>query len=87
MNPELEKMAAVQDDSLLLSEFFEWMSSKGYFIAEYRENTRLLIPENELFAVDKKPDEIIADFFGIDLKKAEAEKRQLLKEIRQANKK
>ena len=64
--PELDKMLVVKDKSLILSGFLDWLQEQHYVLAQY--------DGDELIPVFKDPERLLADFFGIDLKKAEKER-------------
>jgi hypothetical protein len=72
-------MAAVQERSQEIGEFLEWLSSKGITLC------RLGVPDwerNCYFPIRESTEQLLAAYFEIDLDKAEAEKRALLKELR-----
>lgn len=87
MKTELEKMNDVHERSQAIGEFFEWLlSSKNYSIArcltdEEEENGEL--PEYALMPVHINMEELLAEFFEIDLIKAEKERSELLEQIRE----
>jgi hypothetical protein len=72
--PELDKMKEAQPISQHLSGFLDWLDEKGYTIAEkcgdYLAQRR------------GSKEELLAAFFGIDLKKVEQERRAILDAIR-----
>ena len=72
--PELDKMLVVKDKSLILSGFLDWLQEQHYVLAQY--------DGDELIPVFKDPEHLLADFFGIDLKKAEKERVALLESLR-----
>jgi hypothetical protein len=78
--PELDKMLAVKDQSNALGEFLEWMGSKGLWICRSatKEDD---ITEGTLLPVYKSTEVMLAEYFGIDLNKAEKEKRAVLEEL------
>jgi hypothetical protein len=76
--PELAKeVEAKAAGSQKIGEFLEWLQEQGIILAQYHEGTDSLHvatrPRGKL--------EFIAEFFGIDSKKAEAERQQLLAEF------
>lgn len=80
--PECEKLSAVRDKSDLLSSFLDFMRDEGITLAKWSENG---IDEDRagpfLYSVcggDNEKNELLAKFFGIDMKKVEAERRALL---------
>lgn len=73
--PELDKMLAVKDQSQTIGEFLDWLTEvKGYVLAEYDENDRLYPKYSSI-------ETLLAEFFGIDLKKIEEERRAILKSL------
>ncbi|MDA4133857.1 MAG: hypothetical protein OK454_12150 [Thaumarchaeota archaeon] len=72
--PEHEKLKGVQEESQAIGEFLDL---GPYTLCEHY--TIHWIP------VRKSIPEILADYFEIDLKKIEAEKRAMLDEMRAAN--
>ena len=88
--PELDKRKReVLDPGLntVVQDFYDWLTQeKGYVLARY-------VPEEERFegdgiygeqpvAVHLDPEQMMAEFFGIDLDKIEAERRALLDHLR-----
>lgn len=97
--PELDKMGLVQDKSQAIGEFLEWLqNTKGYTLAEYRhvnvdgedidddeyEESRRQY-EDRLFPVRRQIEQLLAEYFEIDLDKVEAEKRTILDALRRAS--
>lgn len=81
---ELQKMNEVKDKSQLIGEFLDWlMNEKGCVIAEYSDSEiyvyKPLIP-NRLSI-----EQLLAEYFDIDLEKAERERVELLERFRKAN--
>lgn len=81
--PEHEKLAKIADKSQTMGEWVEWLQGKGYVLAEYGTGE----PGDDrsphrLYAVHSNPSELLAEFFDIDRDKIEAEKRQMLEEMR-----
>lgn len=75
--PELDKIQAVKEESQVIGLFLE---NSGYVLAEYVK------PEGytreELVPVGKSINQILADYFEIDLSKVEEERMALLEELR-----
>lgn len=91
--PEHEKLAKVKDESQAIGEFLE---NCGYTLCEImydapwngpggltREPTR--DGGGAFYAVSKGTNRILADYYGIDLDRLEAEKRQMLDKLREAS--
>jgi hypothetical protein len=87
---ELGKMMAVQEDSQTIGEFLEWAEQNGYHFTKTvkvkAEGYSLI--RDETYEYDReielpvKIEEALAHFFGIDLKKVDAERRAVLDEVR-----
>ncbi len=80
--PECDKMIAVKDKSEILSGFVDWLSENGYAICtlEIVEG----FPRDQWISIRKSFEVLFAEYFGIDLHKAEQEKQALLKAIRES---
>ena len=80
---ELEKISTVKEKSQAIGEFLEWARSEGFFLASWQHFGN---PEPEgydrLVGSNKTTNQWLAEFFEIDLKKAEEERQALLDEIR-----
>lgn len=76
--PEHVKLEAVKQYSQVVGEFLEWMSTKGYFFGQFDES-------GHGYPVFKPHQELLAEFFDIDLDKIEEERRRMLDKIRQDN--
>jgi len=74
--PEHDKLSAVADKTQAIGEFFEWLESKGIFLARYVEGSNY--PRHVHGFRD-----LLAEWAGIDENKLEAEKRQMLANLRQ----
>jgi len=77
--PEHDKLHAVKDKSQLCGEFLEWLQGK-YVFAEYC--TTDPEHEGELWPARVSVEKLLAEFFNINTKKLEDEKRQILEECR-----
>ena len=75
--PEHEKMRAVKNESQTIGEFLEWLSEQGILLAKYDGET--------LFVSYYRIEELLAEYFGIDLNKINNEKDQMLQELRKLN--
>jgi hypothetical protein len=71
--PELEKIKAASQDSQAQGEFLEWLTAR-YFLAELDSNDRLQ-------PIHVSNEKLLAEFHGIDLAKAEAERRAILESL------
>lgn len=78
--PECSKAVAVQDQSQAIGAFLEWLFDKGLQLARVEDAYG---PDHgELVPVYKTITEVLAEYFEIDLKKMETEKRAMLAELR-----
>ena len=96
---EIEKLEVIQDKSQIIGEFLEWLQiEKKYIICE-KSSGKTIIPVDPqkkctsdniadviysvnwpvIFDIDK----VLAEFFNIDLKKVEEEKKKILKKHRE----
>jgi hypothetical protein len=81
--PECDKLASVADKSQVIGEFIDWLlGEKQYILAKWGtgEVEDMLLPRNP------SVQGLLAEFFGIDLKKVEVERRALLDAIRERGK-
>lgn len=70
--PECEKMSAVSDKSQVCGEFLEWLNAeKDLHLGSYTS-------EGLMRGVNVKTEALLAEFFEIDLKKVEAERRAMI---------
>jgi hypothetical protein len=76
--PELDKQRAIIDSGAAetVGEFVDWLASAGYLIGRYEPmdgyRDRVLVP------LRLSPEQLLAQHFGIDLDKIEAERRAIL---------
>jgi len=70
--PESEKLAAVAPFSQKIGEFIEWLSEKDMLIGKWCNNGIRV----DVARFNKQ--ELLAEFFEIDLKKVEKEREQML---------
>jgi hypothetical protein len=76
--PEHDKLSAVAEQTQAIGEFIEFVEAKGIFLARYEDG------HNFPCEVHGWRD-LLAEWAGIDQRKLEAEKRQMLASIRTAN--
>ncbi len=75
---EHQKLKANRELHSDISEFCEWLESNGYEICRLRDT------QTNLTAIQYdtvRPDKIISEFLGIDPKRLEAEKQQMITEM------
>jgi len=82
---ECEKLYAVNDESQKLGEFLDWLKRK-YYLCEFFEDYIPELDENYspagYYPIRKSINQILAEYFKIDLGKIEKERRQILDELR-----
>lgn len=78
--PELDKISANRGDSQTIGEFLEWATTEGgfNFTKTFESGEMNLFGEKLTRDVPVRIEDALADFFGVDLKKAEEERRTLL---------
>lgn len=79
--PEHEKLSAVADKSQVIGDFLLDREEGGVVLAAYSPELDEYLPLPLVAPVEY----VLADYFGIDLAKIEAEKRAMLAAIREAN--
>lgn len=76
--PEHEKLGKINTKSQAIGEFMEWLQTeKGVRLAHYPETK-----PDELWPWHVPTEKLLAEFFGIDLKKLEEEKQDMLDKFR-----
>jgi len=73
--PECERLSEAAPRSQLIGEFLEWLDEQGIVLAAYGKNRTWPDP-----ILDSR-ESILARFFGIDLKKVEKERMDILKSL------
>lgn len=71
--PECEKMKAVEKESQAIGDFIDWLKTKDISLMGWFEDKPYLL--------SKSTEELLAEFFEIDLKKIEEERREILKNM------
>jgi len=80
--PEINKMLMVQPESQAIGQFLEWLGTKGYAIGKYETVEGYL---SEQFVPDLRPiNQMLAEYYEIDLTKVDTEQRAILEALRQA---
>lgn len=74
--PECDKWAKVHEDSVVIQQFFEFLSSKGINLC-YMEKTY-----EQFLPVMQTHDDLIYEYFEIDRSKLEQERRAILEKCR-----
>jgi hypothetical protein len=80
-------MQSVKGESQKLGAFLEWMQEQGYFIYSYDEASEICeeCGRGHFARVNLTIEALLAEYFGIDLKKLEQERTQILEDVRAAN--
>lgn len=78
--PELDKMLAVNKDSQKIGEFLEWLAEQEIILT--REDDKSLC---ELYEIRESNEQLLADYFVIDLVKCKKERQALLKAVQEDN--
>ncbi len=73
--PECTKIAALHDQLMALRTFFTWLGdTKNYDILDFEDPAAMIESHEDLFA----------EFYKIDNKKAEKERQQMIQELQNA---
>ena len=89
--PELNKMLAMQDKSQKIGEFLEWLSEQDIELMKQPEEKCSDCYECEncgsviMEYINQNREQMLADFFDIDLGKCEKERTALLDAVREDN--
>ncbi len=80
MYPEHDKLREISDKSQIIGEFLDWMSYEKHIVrarwGEDEDGDDVLLVDNESI------EGLLAEFFGIDRDKIEAEKLAMLETLR-----
>lgn len=80
--PEHAKLAAISDESQVVGEFVDWMTTRGVVLAQYVKDDM----GHERLSPNWIPlMNLLAEFFDIDQNKIEREKRAMLEAQRALN--
>jgi len=81
--PECDKMLKVQTQSQAIGRFLEWLQDeRNLTLAEYGKTRH---DSDELFPVRLGINQLLAEYFNIDLNKVEQEKAAILDGVRAAH--
>jgi hypothetical protein len=91
--PECEKMKAVHEKSQAVGEFLEWLlDGKGFNLTQIHRHTddcydndgekTCDMIDGQYYPAQYHIENLLAEYYDIDLKKVDAEKDQMLKEFR-----
>lgn len=83
-HPECDKLLAVKDKSQPIGEFLDWLrNEKGIEFCRWMEAEDI---EPEGYYPDyTRTEELLAEYFEVDLKKVEEERRAMLDDLRERN--
>ena len=82
VTPTLDKILEHREEADALGAFLDWLQyEKKYFLGEFNPDD----PNDELTIVHLNPEDILADYFGIDLAAADRERQALLEWIRSSS--
>lgn len=77
--PELDKLLKVKPHSQRIGEFLEWLQGTGVVLARWQQVDHYR--DEQLLPIHVTTEQLLADFFEIDLDVVEAERRRLLETI------
>ena len=89
--PELDKMLVIQDKSQKIGEFLEWLSEQDIELMTQPEEQCSDCYEREncggvmMMYISRSKEQMLADFFDIDLVKCEQERQALMDAVREDN--
>ncbi len=86
--PEHEKQAKIVAESQAIGEFLDFgLAKQGLYLCEADNETYRTAsgPETHFFPTHKSIPSILAQYFGIDQTKIDAEKEQMLRDLRAQN--
>ena len=85
--PELDKQAEIikSGQNEVLGNFYDWLNEQGYEICG--QNTYAYWDDDkwEYQPIHTRPEQLFADFFGIDLDRIEQERRAILEALQQTD--
>jgi len=80
--PELDKLVEVRDESQMIANFLEWLSSEeiDIVLAKWSDTE---YEGGKLYNITMTKEQLLAKYFNIDLVKAEKERQAILDNIRE----
>lgn len=80
--PELDKRNQIIDSGAtdVLTSFYDWLFEHGFVIAKYEQFEEYDNPQ--LVPLARHPEQLFADYFGVDLDLLDKERRALLEYVR-----
>lgn len=79
--PELDKIYAAREHSQIIGDFIETLSKRGMALVAFNPHDDW----NPYFPIYSSTEQILAEYFEIDLKKAEKERELILEDFRLRN--
>lgn len=76
--PELDRLAAIHDDRTVISDFIYWLGTQGIHMMRWVKSD----DDEGWVPVGRDAEQLIADYYEIDLKKVEKERRAILAHVR-----
>lgn len=83
--PQLDKMVEVKDESQMISNFLDWLDEKEIVLAEWSGSDCDECGDEILIHLIRTKEQLLANYFNIDLVKAEKERQAILDNIRRQN--
>lgn len=82
---ELDKIVKVHEDSQRIGEFLEWLAEQEIVLAEWTGSDCDECGDEPLMRISQNREQLLANYFEIDLVKAEKERQALLDTVRADN--
>jgi len=82
MKTECDKIVEAQERSIAISEFLQWMDTQKIVLCSWKETEESGFCSAYYQYTDRTKEQLLGDFFGIDLKKAEEERKEILRNLR-----
>ena len=79
---ELKKLIAVKGNSQTIGEFLEWLQGKGYVLSFWQDYGEEPHSWSELTPLRKSSEQLLAEYFDVNLDKVEQERKALLEKLR-----
>jgi hypothetical protein len=70
--PQSEKLAQIREERVAINEFIEWLNN---------EKSISLVNEGTRSGIHQSVDRLVMEFYGIDEKELERERREMLDEV------
>lgn len=83
--PELDKMLKAKSDSQRIGEFLEWLDEQEIVLAEWSGSDCYECGDETLMCISQNRERLLANYFCIDLDKAEIERLALLDDLKTKN--